>query len=78
METAYPQLNRSPFGGRYGTAVSYFDFSSTFSASVSGSCLVGAGSWLASELGDATSSAALWKRVIFARFRLPSSAGEED
>jgi hypothetical protein len=47
-----PHENRSPFGLRNGTGASYLLFSNTLSCSVVGACRVGAGSLLASWLGD--------------------------
>jgi len=43
---------RSPFRLRYGVSLSYLLFSATRSDSVAGACLVGAGSLLASWLGE--------------------------
>ncbi|KAG5305280.1 hypothetical protein I7I50_05628 [Histoplasma capsulatum G186AR] len=53
-----PQIqSRFPFLDVYASAASYFPFSSIFSASVSGSCRVAAGSCPASRLGLPVSSA---------------------
>lgn len=73
------QLNRFPRGGRNGCVASYFDFSNNPSASVSGSCRVGAGSWPASLLGEATSSLAVYETALaFARCKDGSSVGFRD
>jgi hypothetical protein len=50
--TPFPQLKRSPFVARKGWEVSYLLFSITCCPSFAGACLVGAGSIVASLLGE--------------------------